>query len=159
MKTIENLNVLIENFAEEKRKFKQTAQNSLKNVFKEFFEETPEIKVIKWTQCTPYFNDGDACVFGVHEPTFSNCDDPSLVSDYGELDMGEEEATENGYFAFEGSWSRPDDLPDHVVKNTNMISELICSSEMEEVLLAAFDDHVVVTVTRDGIDVDEYSHD
>jgi hypothetical protein len=159
MKTIENLNVLIEQFAEAKKNFQAEAKKSLTAVFKEFFDETPEIKVIKWTQYTPYFNDGDTCIFRVNDPTFSNVDDSTLVSTYGELDMDEYEAKEEGLYAFEGSWSRPDDLPAHVVTNTDLISNLICSEEMEEVFEAAFGDHVCVTVTRDGIDIEDHDHD
>lgn len=159
MNTINKMNEVIAEFARQRQEFQTIAQNNLKAVFKEFFDETPEIKVIKWTQYTPYFNDGDPCYFSVHEPTFSNCDDSNLVSTYGELDMSEDEAEQEGLFAFEGTWSRPDNLPKHVVENTDKLCEFINASEMEDVLLAVFGDHVCVTVTRDGIDVEEYSHD
>jgi len=31
--------------------------------FKEIFESCPELVGVRWTQYTPYFNDGDACNF------------------------------------------------------------------------------------------------
>lgn len=31
------------------------------------FDEFPHVKKIAWKQYTPYFNDGDPCVFAIHE--------------------------------------------------------------------------------------------
>lgn len=148
-----NLNKLIESFEATKQKFQTEATELLKEEFKSFFKDVPEIKVIKWTQYTPYFNDGDPCEFSVNEPTFSNADDADLVSAWGEYE-GEDE----GIFAFQGTWSLPGELKDKKDR-IKELSEMLCSSAMEDVLLAAFDDHAIVTVTRAGIDSDEYEHD
>ena len=40
-------------------------QALLKEEFKSFFTAFPNVLAVKWRQYTPYFNDGDACVFGV----------------------------------------------------------------------------------------------
>lgn len=32
---------------------------------RELFQRIPEIEEFSWTQYTPYFNDGDECIFGV----------------------------------------------------------------------------------------------
>ncbi len=41
------------------KKLQAHAKTMLKPVFKEFFDSTPEIEAITWTQYTPHFNDGD----------------------------------------------------------------------------------------------------
>jgi hypothetical protein len=37
--------------------------------------------------------------------------------------------------------------------------QLMTSSEMKDVLLATFGDHVRVVVTREGFSIDEFDHD
>lgn len=143
---------LIANYTEQKKKFMDIMQSEFKVYVKEFFDENPEIEVIKWVQYTPYFNDGEPCVFRVNDPTFSNSD-PENVNSYGELD----EEVENE-FAFQGTWCIPDSLKNKE-KVFDEFSSLICSSEMEDVMLAMFGDHVEVTCTRDNITVNDYDHD
>ena len=107
---------------------KKSGQDASKEVFKEFFEQFPEVDKIQWTQYTPYFNDGDACTFGVNKPDFI-LDDGNVVSSwYGD---GKKYVTDSlrALFGF----------------------ELLMES--------VFGDHVEVTVTRQGIEIDEYDHD
>ena len=149
------LNDIIEKYSEAKNAFQTEAPGLLKEEFKEFFKKVPEVKVIKWAQYTPYFNDGDACVFGVYEPVFSNAEGDEVfeVSSWGEYE-GEQE----GIFAFQGTYGLPTELQERKKQIAEM-SELITDPDMEEVLGATFGDHVVVTVTAKGIDVDGYDHD
>lgn len=46
----------------------------IKDMFKAFFENNPDIKAVGWTQGTPSFNDGDPCVFSVYEVQYSKED-------------------------------------------------------------------------------------
>jgi hypothetical protein len=146
------LEKLIEDYTEAKKQFTVAAQESFKEYLKEFFDANPEIKVIKWQQYTPYFNDGDECVFNVHDVTFSNSDADN-VSAWGELNEERE-----GEFAFQGTWGMPDEMKakKDVYDNLNGI---ICSSEMQDIMRAMFGDHVTVSCTREGIDVDDCEHD
>lgn len=148
-----NLNRLIQEHAKAKQEFQNLASKLIKEEFKGFFKAVPEVTVIKWTQYTPYFNDGDPCVFGVNEPTFSNASDGSEVTAWGDYEGEEAEV-----FSFQGTYRMPAQLQDKA-KHIESLTEMICSDAMEEVLLGAFGDHAVVTVTADGIDVDEYEHD
>ena len=143
---------MLEQYAESKRKFLTEAQGAFKEFIKEFFDMNPEIRVIKWSQYTPYFNDGDSCIFNVHEPTFSNSE-PDNVTCWGEL---EEERDRE--FAFQGEWSIPTHL-EHKEDVFEDFTRVICSSEMKDVLHGMFGDHVCVTCTSEGIDVEEYEHD
>ena len=149
-----NLSKIIEEYEITKEKFQTEAKKLLKEEFKTFFDQVPEIKTIKWSQYTPYFNDGDECVFGVNEPVFSNCEDTNLVSSWGEYDGDEND----GMFVFQGTWGLPDEFKskEHLFQE---MDSLICASAMREVMLGAFGDHCEVTVTKDGIDVDHYEHE
>lgn len=146
---------LMEQYAESKRKFLTEAQEAFKEFLKEFFDSNPEITVIKWSQYTPYFNDGDSCIFGVNDPVFSNSD-PDNVSCWG--NWGELEEERDREFVFQGTWS----IPTHLEHKKDVFAEftrIICSSEMEDVLYRMFGDHVCVTCTREGISAEEYEHD
>ena len=49
---------------------KATALKQYKELFQEaskcLFDSFPELESFRWTQYTPYFNDGDECVFRAH---------------------------------------------------------------------------------------------
>lgn len=148
------LEKLIENYTEAKKQFTVAAQDSFKEYLKEFFDANPEIKVIKWMQYTPYFNDGHECVFSVHDAVFSNASDPDNVSEWGEL---RDDANKHEY-AFQGTW----DIPESLKTKSKVFDDFngtICSSEMEDIMRAMFGDHVTVTCTREGISVDKCEHD
>lgn len=61
---------------------KEEAQNHLKESSKEVFKKFPDLKSFAWTQYTPYFNDGDVCVFEVyrHYPYLNGSDDQEYDS-------------------------------------------------------------------------------
>lgn len=146
------LEKLIENYTEAKKQFTVAAQEAFKEYLKEFFDENTEIKTVKWAQYTPYFNDGDECVFRVNDVVFSNSDSEN-VSPWG--DLNEER---DGEFAFQGIWGIPDEL-EHKKDVLEKLNDTICSKEMEDIMRVMFGDHVEVTCTREGISVDEYEHD
>lgn len=150
-----NLDTLMEEYTKAKRQFQQEAIKLLKQEFKSFFEDVPEVKVIKWSQYTPYFNDGDPCVFGVNDPTFSNADDTDLVSAWGAYEGDEDDGT---VFAFQGTYDMPETLKSKQAR-LESLSQMICSEAMQDVLLDAFGDHTVVTVTPAGIVTEQYDHD
>lgn len=55
----------VEAFAKTQEEFRAKMTEEFKGLFKEFFEEYPEIVAVGWNQYTPYFNDGDTCEFSV----------------------------------------------------------------------------------------------
>lgn len=152
-----NLNQLVEEFTQARSRFQAQAQDLFKVAVREFFERVPEVTVIKWAQFTPYFSDGDPCVFSVHSPSFSNTADPDRLSVWGEL---EDEAIE-GEWAFDGNYAMPDVIKKDSVKlkAVNEFREYFDNPEMEDVFEAMFGDHVAITVTRDGIDISDHEHD
>lgn len=40
---------------------------AIKTALKELFDAYPTLEGVKWEQWTPYFNDGDSCVFSIHD--------------------------------------------------------------------------------------------
>lgn len=87
---------------------------------------------------TPYFNDGEACVFGVHDFTFRLATATGDEGDY-----------EDGFcYAWDWEGAKRESLKDFARAVTD-----------KDVMLSVFGDHVTITATRDGFDVDEYSHD
>lgn len=46
---------------------KQYAEDAFRETFAEIFQKNLELKSIFWKQYTPYFNDGDTCIFNRHE--------------------------------------------------------------------------------------------
>lgn len=114
---------------------------ALKEEFKKFFEAHPACTALRWRQYTPHFNDGDACTFSVNDITFKLVDSPEDAGDYSD--------------GFEDRYGRRED---EVFKAT---SEGVRALEKidDEIFQIAFGDHVKVTATREGFEVDEYEHD
>jgi hypothetical protein len=156
---------LIENQIELKKKFQVEAQSLFKDITKEFFDKNPGITAVRWTQYTPYFNDGDTCEFTVNDPVFTNASEEELynVSAWGEYE-GEDEtvwALESYVLTGTSKWHEEtrEKVSNVNIDSCHMFAKMINSSEMEDVMLAMFDDHVVVTATRNGFDVTDYEHD
>lgn len=138
------------------KKFQETAQKLFMETTKEFFGLNPKVTGIVWTQYTPYFNDGDTCEFGVHEPSFTNVPDPENIN-WGEYEGDEETATDGSEIVVYEGWGTFPDIFDKA--SCDSFSRMIQSSEMEDVMKAMFGDHVKVTATREGFDVQDYEHD
>lgn len=148
-------------------KFQEQAQELFKEITKEVFEKNPAVTAIIWTQYTPYFNDGDPCVFRVHDPYFTNANEEQMedISSWGEYE-GEDQAVFS-----EGAWiltSDSDyaaerrkgmDLQGCDFESLSAFDKMLQSSEMEDVMLSMFGDHVRVVATRDGFDVEDHDHD
>lgn len=118
-------------------------QTAMKKLFKVFFEENPEIKLIVWTQYTPYFNDGEECTFSVRDMMYSieEMKNEDISSPY---DLETDEYYER----------KKTPLGTNFSQFTNAINRL-----PDDVFKAMFGDHVIVYARPTGFDVEEYSHD
>ena len=58
---MEELNQLRTRMNEIRAEMNQIAKDNLPLEFKRYFDIWPEADAFRWTQYTPYFNDGDAC--------------------------------------------------------------------------------------------------
>lgn len=160
---------LISDQADLKRKFQEQAQGLFKEITKEFFEKNPGITGVVWTQYTPYFNDGDTCVFSVGDLTFTNAPSDELSDirwgDY-EGDTEGVWAADNVGYVLESDREYYQDTKNAILAAGGvdaaacaLFSKAVGSSEMEDVMQAMFGDHVKVIATREGFDVEDYDHD
>jgi hypothetical protein len=151
---IATLNAIGARRAELTKQLEQEAVAILRPLLEGFLKDHPSIEALKWKQYTPYFNDGDECTFHVRELHVRMVGSPDDIGDYGD-----------GYVSLPGSSSTYFDGSDFAeLGGTRQLAGLLNDLESalhsnEEACLAAFGDHVEVTVTRDGIEVDEYDHD
>ena len=146
-----------------------------------FFQKYPEVEALRWNQYTPYFNDGDTCEFSVHELFCGTAMDLKKIEE-GEItlddlyDSNPYDEPEKYMFEYaqrEGPLKqyyvdRIKDWEDMKAKYGDRLNELnagvkqfkkIFNSIPDDTMLSLFGDHVVVTATRRGIDVDEYDHE
>lgn len=105
---------------------------------KELFVSHPDLERFSWVQYTPYFNDGDECVFSVRSDVIDvtlNVIDPSDGRPTERIDV----------------WSRaPEETkatPRYQVAET--VSGIL-NTIGDEMLRSMFGDHVEVVVHRDG---------
>jgi hypothetical protein len=113
-------------------------------LFKTFFVAHPEIRAVGWTQYTPYFNDGEACVFSVGELRVSTrSEDFSKVSSFWDDEDDED-------YGFTES---PQD------KGLDTALTKLARTISDEIFKAAFGDHALVIATPGGFHVNEYRHD
>jgi hypothetical protein len=161
----EKFDQLINDQKELKLKFQTEAQALFKDITREFFDQNPGITAIIWTQFTPYFNDGDTCEFSVNDPYFTNVSGEEFenVSDCGEY-KGEDESVwvlDSYGLTSESEWykSELEKVSGVDFESCKSFSNIICCSEMEDVMESMFDNHVKVIATREGFEVDDYIHD
>lgn len=165
----EAFDTLIAERNELNKKFQQVAQDLFKETTKLFFDKVPDVTAVIWAQYTPYFNDGDTCVFSVGEPYFTNANAEQIgdVTRWGEYEGEDENVWSESDYILTGSseYSLSARRERNIVLTPEQMtaiadfSRLIQSSEMEEVMEAMFGDHVRVTATRDGFEVEDCDHD
>lgn len=181
------LNVERDKIFESKRKYNEIARESFKDVYKTFFELCPDVQAVVWTQYTPYFNDGDECVFNVNQASFivGGFDSEELVDPY---QYDDEDNYETLPIPSSGSWdkeiesnnrfiSNPSSsewakyyYPKHNVKleeynnrfpgydvNICLFADLLQNNEY--LLRELYGEHSAVYVTNDEVIVEEYDHD
>ena len=126
-----------------------TGKKLLNEHLQKFMDENPGIIGLRWEEYTPYFNDGDACIFRVGELRFRPA--------HGSEEAGEQE---DGYLAYYDEEAKP------LVNELTAVKELgqlLNTPEIESICEAAFGDHTRVTITRDGdkllVEAEPYEHD
>jgi hypothetical protein len=119
-----------------------------------------------WTQYTPYFADGERCVFGVNEPWFRTTADapPEDVGDESEADTHRlsyhPTLAAERYDRASGSFVSVERDAETVRRwsRCQALAEALATGGFDDVLLDAFGDHAHVRISRSGIVVDEYEH-
>lgn len=160
MKQITDIEALFdqmnEEMAELKANYQKRGREIFKLAFKEFFDANPEANVVGWHQYTPYFNDGEECIFNCHaEFAFV-----SNAKDYDNIHWGEYSGDEENVWISDGDNGdfNAELIPESVTKNIKALRRLLSKID-DDVFLGMFDNHVQVFATREGFAVREYSHD
>lgn len=160
------------------QRIQQEGRNLFGAAVDELFQECPEIHSLRWTQYTPYFNDGDVCEFSINDvdvrlnlpaqpqPTECyNCKTPFMAAAKfcGHCGKNRPVITEDD--EYDSTYSLEKKLgKDRGLKVKEAITLLERDmSSMEDIIKTIFGDHVRVTVSRVGsainIEIDEHEHE
>jgi hypothetical protein len=142
---------------------KQILQKS-NEVFDEFckdiFIKCPRLESFGWNQYTPYFNDGDTCVFSVNIDYLyingQSVDDSEWINKKNITKYGEWNREQKQYIGRE-----EEDNPNYdeeLVDIYEQISSFLSNFD-NDFYMSKFGDHVEITITKTGIDVFECEHD
>lgn len=140
-----------------KKKMQEELAAQMEPLFQEFFKNNPKIAKIAWTQYTPHFNDGEPCVFNVHDRYFvpTKCveDDedceyqeyPSLWSAFGFHDYDIKDFKEAG-------------LTGEEIKKVEAFGKFLHNIP-DDIYEGIYGDGVEIIATAEGVEVNEYDHD
>lgn len=128
--------------------------------YKHIFDKYPTLESFGWSQYTPYFNDGDTCIFSANTDYLningeyvdeSNWSQKTKVIDWG---------TWNSQLRkYEGRVEEDNDDYDPILSDaTTEIIDFLGQFD-NDFYLSKFGDHAEVTVTKDGVDISDYDHD
>lgn len=141
--------------SEAKKTIKALGKEAMKELAAEFFTKNPTILSVSWNQYTPYFNDGDACVFqaDTEYPGFTFIAKCGTTLQYdaasGELREGESEEEVADY----------EQYSKEVDKLGIVVAKFLHNFD-QDTLEEMFGDHVSVTISNKGkISKDTYEHD
>ncbi len=116
----------------------------------------PHVEAVRWEQYTPYFNDGEACVFSIYYVTVRlDVSDDEFLHDMDLYTPGEgatwKERFDNAVYEYEG------------VDTTEIYSKLVALNDEvdhhDQILLEKFGDPAQVTYDGNEFDVEFYEHD
>lgn len=110
---------------------------------KEIFDAHPKLESFSWRQYTPYFNDGEECVFSANADDLDYRYDGHGYQVVSQFSSGHREALRV-----------LGDLREAHGKIQKLFG-VLGSDALKEL----FGDHASVVVRRDAVDVEEYEHD
>ena len=128
--------------------------------YKYIFEKYPTLESFGWSQYTPYFNDGDTCIFSVNTDYISvndECvDEAKWSSEVNVLNWGN---WNRELKVYEGRVEEPNPNYDPVLTAaSNEITNFLGNFD-NDFYLSKFGDHAEITVTKSGVDISDYDHD
>lgn len=143
MNIIDKLNDLKKQRAELEAQLLAGAKEAFHETTQQIFKDHPKLEWFRWRQYTPYFNDGDECVFGAN-------------TDYLEVRHDGQDHEDLSVSSFK--------YRDAIMDNTDLKAvseklEAMFSVLDDAALKELFGDHKQITVSRSGVDVDDYEHD
>lgn len=152
------VNKVLTDYEEMMNKVQATLQEKMKDIFTAFFNTHPNVKTVHWTQYAPHFNDGEECIFSVHEPYFTTLEHDELTDrsdawgeDEGVIETRRWDSDKREYV--------DNDIAPALIADMNTLSNILQSEANEGVMRAMFDTSVWVKAHRGGFVVDDFVHD
>lgn len=145
------LQVMQKDIEKIKKEYQKTSQEKFKLVVKTIFEKWGDrLDSIQWVQYTPYFNDGEACEFDVHDVVPVPKFEEDFDFEYGPDSYYVKEHIEDH------SKNKKEDFAEFEAMEKDVV---VLNSIDDEIMKEMFGDHVLVKVTKDKIETEDYSHD
>lgn len=121
---------------------------------KNFFKVVPKMKAITWVQYSPYFNDGDECIFHVRSVSVLNFV-PKYFSRYYQDDLAED----NRHTIILSDYDNVNEdlLSAEEIEACTAIQNFI--SNNEDFMYDLYGNHVSIRITENGAEVSDYDHD
>lgn len=132
-------------------RIKSEGKDILRREFAAMFDAHPTVKAVRWRQYTPYFNDGDECIFSVHGPSMR-------LEESTARDGEEEDGYLNEYDNYVRKFVDGKFIGGPGKERYDAVNALVTGIP-EDLMKAVFGDHAEITATRDGFEVEEYEHD
>lgn len=160
MSASERISAAMEKLDQLKEEIKVDVEEAVGEILKEIFDHDQRLVTIVWTQYTPYFNDGDECIFSIDVPHMGYVKegvDPETIDEDELAEFADNyyEGTDN-IELFEGFYHTEQMLPSTVKKMKDFYSLI---QEIDEFIKETLGDHVKVIATRNGVTTEEYDHD
>lgn len=155
MSVLESIKEKLAVIAKQKEEMVEALRKDFAPMFETFFQKSNgKIQSFSWVQYTPYFNDGDECIFRVY-------------TDYNFKINGEDTEEMDSLdwsikYYLKGQTEKYPLKPEWDIELFKLIEDLqeVINSIPEEFMKDLFGDHVEVTVNSDGtITTEEYEHD
>ena len=151
----------IDDVREAQKTLKKLASERGEEIFRGLVSELfaavgDELHAVRLQGYIPFFNDGDACVFGLYDPTWRFDEDGEFEEgttgfEYCDADYPGAKSIGGGKYYYAPSFVA-DEAP-----YQRFSSEV---AALESFWNDAFGDHFEITATKDGVEVDEYTdHD
>lgn len=155
---------IVESKAEIKR-IKTELNKKLKDYFhgmaKELFQAYPELKSFGWTQYTPFFNDGEPCVFSSNHdyPTINGNDENSGNNEQeeGVIDIVSDSEETRCDSSTDWKYVPNETYNPYYGEIVTTLKEFLNLFDDDD-MKGLFDNHVTVTITEEGSFTEEYDH-
>lgn len=151
---VTDLNNSVVELLKMKEEMQAKMKAQLDTTVKNFFKVVPKMKAITWVQYSPYFNDGDECIFHVRGVSVLN-----FVPDYFSRHYEDDLSDDNNEAIVVGDYSTFNEelLSADELEACKAVQNFI--SDNEDLMYELYGNHVSVRITANGTEVDDYDHD
>lgn len=153
-------NRIYDEYEKAKNFLSEQIQNKLFKEYTHLFTLNPTLKAISWTQYTPYFNDGDECLFSVNSinalsfipESFEEYYDDYLDEEIEEGKFTKEDFAINFYVK-----TKDKHLSIQGVNALKAFNDFLQNNQ--NYMRKIFGEHVHILMTHEGFKVSDYEHE